>query len=29
VVERNLDRFTFITGVIWIVAIIALLFLMK
>jgi preprotein translocase subunit SecG len=29
VVERNLDRFTLITGIIWIVAIIALLFLMK
>jgi preprotein translocase subunit SecG len=27
VVERNLDRFTLITGIIWFVAIIALLFI--
>lgn len=29
VVERNLDRFTLVTGVIWFAAIVALLFLMK
>lgn len=27
VVERNLDRFTFVTGVVWFAAIIALLFI--
>jgi preprotein translocase subunit SecG len=29
VVERNLDRFTLITGIIWFAAIIGLLFLIK
>jgi preprotein translocase subunit SecG len=29
VVERNLDRFTLVTGVIWFAAIVALLFLIK
>jgi preprotein translocase subunit SecG len=29
VVERNLDRFTLITGIIWFAAIVALLFLIK